>query len=53
MVGMTAAERQNQVSEEIWERIEYLKVEYNVTLAEMFGILGLIQMDIYIQSREE
>jgi hypothetical protein len=39
--------RQNQVSNEIWKTIDYLKMEYNIGAAEMIGILELIKLDIY------
>ena len=53
MKEMTASERQDQVSQQLWERIEYCKAEYDITFAEMMGILELIQMDIYQQLQDD
>ena len=49
MDKMTAGQRQDQISEQIWNRIDYLRKEYDVTFAEIIGVLELIKMDIYAQ----
>ncbi len=50
---MKSAERIDRVTEHMWSAIEYVKREYDITYAEMIGILQIIIMDLYATGRNE
>jgi len=37
----------NQITHHIWKAIDYVRQEYDITYAEIIGILEIVQQDIY------
>jgi len=50
---MTETESTNQVTEALWDKIDYLSKEYDVTVARMIGIMQTIAFGLWDHAKEE
>jgi len=50
---MTETESTNQVTDALWDKIDYLTKEYDITVARMIGILEIIQYGLFENAKGE
>ena len=43
----------DRLTEDITDRIDYYRQEYDLTYAETIGILAMIQMDLYTEIKDD
>jgi len=50
---MKEEESTNQVTDALWDKIDYLSREYDVTVARMVGILQTIQYGLWEHAKDD
>jgi hypothetical protein len=50
--GMNEAEKLNQISQELWDKVRYITNEYDVTTAMMIGILEIMKHELIRQAED-